>query len=129
MSDKKEKDEFDFSYPINEAFRINRRIGFSKPRIGIFHCLIEGDGPGFLIDLYDEDNSDTSVCLYSLVGRDSQNINLQYIARRLANEIADKTGLNIKVINEIQGHRMEYNENDEKMWIARMAMQGIDDDY
>lgn len=71
----------------------------------------------------------SKVCLYSFVERDRQNINLQHIARRLANEIADKTGLNIKVINENQGHRMEYNEHDEKMWIASMAMQGIDDDY
>jgi hypothetical protein len=56
-----------------------------------------------------------------------------HIAKKYAIEIKEKTGLNVKVIKKIQGSPMEYDEESEKiaekMWIARMAMQGIDDDY
>jgi hypothetical protein len=128
MEDHKDKDDLDFNDIVIEVVQVHRRIGFSKAQIAIYHCLIEGEGPGFNVDLYAEDTG-TSIVLYTLAEKDCQNINLQEIAIRFANEIMDKTGLDIKVIDDIQGSRMEYDEHDEKMWIARMAMQGIDDDY
>jgi hypothetical protein len=123
------KKDLDFNNAVLKAFRVNRRLGFSKPLIGIFHCLFEGEGPGFLIELYDEYNEEASVCLYSVDEKDCQNINLLEIAKGLTREIMKRTGLDIKVIDEIQGIRMEYDEHDEEMWIAKMALEGIDDDY
>ncbi|KZE66872.1 hypothetical protein AWM68_20080 [Fictibacillus phosphorivorans] len=84
MVNSKHKNDHDFHNSVTEAYRMNRRIGFSKPQIGIFHCLIEGDGPGFLIQLYDED-SEASVCLYTVSEKDCKNINLSIIAKDLAN--------------------------------------------
>lgn len=122
-------EDLNYHNAVLEAFRVNRRLGFSKPHIGIFHCLFEGDGPGFLIELYDECNEEASVCLYSVAEKDCKHINLPEIAKGLAGKIMKKTGLEIKVIGEIQGNRMEYDEHDGKMWIAKMALKGIDDDY
>ncbi|MEH7505811.1 hypothetical protein V7152_28305 [Neobacillus drentensis] len=128
MKDYKDEGYLDLSGIVIEVFQVHRRIGFSKPQIEISHCLIEGEGPGFHIDLYDE-NTGYEIGLYTIAEKDCQETNLQEIVMRLAREIMKKTGLDIKVIDEIQGTRMEYDEHDEKMWIARMAMQGIDNDY
>ncbi|SDP07294.1 hypothetical protein SAMN04487897_13431 [Paenibacillus sp. yr247] len=113
---------------VIEVIQTQRRIGFSEAEINIYHCLTEENEPGFDFDLYDEQYGN-SISLYELAEKDCQNIKLHDIAMRLANEITEKTGLNIKINDEIQGPPMEYDEHNEKMWIARMAMQGIDDDY
>jgi hypothetical protein len=120
-----------FNETIWEVFRLHRRIGFRDAKIEIAHCLI-GSETGFEFTLYD-DNYGNVIELFSLTTEGSQNIILYDIAKKFAFAIKEKTGLNVKVIKEIQGSPMEYDEKSEKiaekMWIARMAMQGIDDDY
>lgn len=111
--------------------QVQRRIGFSEGYIEIRHALVgKDDDFGFDFCFYEEDTNFGAI-LYSLAEKDCQNSNLQEVAKRLANEIIKKIGLKVKVIKEIQGSReeLEYDEFAEKMWIAKMAMQGIDDDY
>ncbi len=111
---------------VLEVIQTKKRTGFSKAEINISHCLIEKE-PGYSFELYDEQYGKYLI-LQEFVEKDLD-IPLHEIAIRLANEIRDKTGLEIKVNHGIQGFREEYDEHEEKMWIARMAMLGIDDDY
>ena len=50
-------------------------------------------------------------------------------AKELAKEISEKTGVIVKVDNEIKGEPQVVTEFDINMSIAREALSGIDDDY
>ncbi|MDN3015788.1 hypothetical protein PH210_06155 [Paenibacillus sp. BSR1-1] len=131
MDDSKGIFDLHFHNTVLQVYKPHRRIGFREAKIEISHCLLDKE-PGYDFTLYDEVYG-YNVDLFSLKEKDSQKFNLHSIAIRLAEAIKEKTGLDIQVIKKIQGTPMEYDENAEafaeKMWIARMALEGIDDDY
>jgi hypothetical protein len=103
-----------------QVFKLHSRNRFREAKIEIAHCLLDKE-QGYDFTLYDEDYGNI-VPLYSLREKDSQNINLYVIASRYANAIKEKTGLDVRVVKEVQGSPMEYDEHSEKlaekMWIA-----------
>jgi hypothetical protein len=76
-------------------------------------------------------NSSEADAVNKLLIKKGKEIELELVARakKLAQEISQRAGIQVRVIAKLQGKPEVYTEFDQNMWHASQVLKGIDDDY